>query len=278
MPWESSIAPAGGTAQPPGPLARPAGPPYTTRMAPPRLAPLIVTLLAGCGTPATKVEVYAAASTQESLARVARDFQAASGVEVRCSFGASSGLARQIEHGAPADLFLSADREWADYVADKLPVARRRDLLANRLVVVVPAGSDARFGALADLPGDAVRRLAVAAGPVPAGRYARQALRKSGVWEWAAGRLLEGGDVRATLGYVENGEADAGLVYATDARASAKVRVACEVPEGLHGPIVYPLVVLGRDPPNPAADRFADYLAGGDAARVFADAGFRPLR
>jgi molybdate transport system substrate-binding protein len=246
-------------------------------MKPIRLVPLLLALLAGCGKPAA-VEVYAAASTKEAMERLAADFQTATGVEVRCSFGASSTLARQIENGAPADLFLSADEEWVNYLSGKQLVAQRRDLLANRLVVVAPADGAAKFASVADVAGDALRRLAVAAEPVPAGRYARQALRKAGVWDAVRDHLVEGGDVRATLRYVEQGEADAGFVYATDARVSGKVRVALVVPEGQHDPIIYPLASVRRDRPHPAAARFADYLAGDHAASVFRDAGFRPLR
>lgn len=247
----------------------------------PRSALLVGLLVApaGCGRTAEHpagrpVPVFAAASTRPAFEEVADRFTRATGVRVECEFAASSTLARQIEHGAGADLFLSADDEWADYLEGKRLVARRRPLLTNRLVVVVPADSPLALKDLADLAGERVKRLAVAAGPVPAGRYARQALGKAGMWGRVEGRVLEGKDVTATLLYVARGEADAGVVYATDAAGNSKVRVACEVPESASGPIHYPLITVRRDPPSPDAERFADYLAGDAAGAVFRAAGF----
>jgi molybdate transport system substrate-binding protein len=237
--------------------------------------------LAGCdkagkpaATPSPPVRVFAATSTRKAVDEIAAKFTSATGVRVECEFDASGSLARKIEHGADADLFLSADEEWADYVEKKDLLARRRTLLTNRLVVVVPADSKLAVKDLADVAGEGVKRLAVGADPVPAGRYARQALKKGGVWEKIEGRLLEGKDVAAVLLYVARDEADAGFVYATDAAASGKVRVAYEVPENFTVPIRYPLVTLKRDRPNPDADRLADYLAGDAAGVVFRKAGF----
>ncbi len=224
---------------------------------------------------AAPVRLFAAVSTQAALNEIKDDFAAATGVRVEPSFAASSTLARQIEHGADADLFLSADEEWADYLDGKGLAVQRRPLLTNRLVVVVPADSTLTLKEVADVAGPAVRRLAVAGEAVPAGRYACKALLKAGVWEHVEGRVLEGKDVAATLLYVARGEADAGFVYATDAAAAGgKVRVACEVPESLTGPIRYPLVTVRRGRPNPDAARFVDYLAGDAAGDVFRKAGF----
>lgn len=231
----------------------------------------------GPGTPGTvfgPVRLFAATSTRNAVDEVAAKFTAATGVRVECQFGASSTLARQIEQGADADLFLSADEEWADYLDRKGVVDKRRTLLTNRLVVVVHADSMLAIKGVADVAADGVKRLAVGAAPVPAGRYARQALKKAGVWGKVEGRLLEGKDVAAVLLYVARGEADAGFVYATDAAADGKVRVACEVPADFTVPIRYPLVTLDRHPHNPDADRFADYLRGDAAGAVFRKAGF----
>jgi molybdate transport system substrate-binding protein len=228
--------------------------------------------VAGCGRPAVKM--FAAASTQSVINEIAAGYRAKTGVAVECEFAASSTLARQIEHGAPADLFLSADEEWADYLDKKGLVERRQPLLTNRLVVVVPADGKLALKELSDVAGMKVKRLAIAGETVPAGRYARRALHQIGVWERVENRLLEGKDVTAVFLYVARGEADAGFVYATDAAASGQVRVACEVPESLTGPILYPLVRLRRDRINPDAARFADYLAGDEAAAVFRKAAF----
>jgi len=232
-------------------------------------------LLAGCGSPETEpVKLFAAASTRDALNDIVADFQKQSGTAVELNTGASSTLARQIEEGAGADLFLSADGAWADHVADRGLVAERRDLLTNRLVVVVAAGRPAAVHDLADLAGPAVTHLALAGPSVPAGRYARQALTRAGVWERVKDRVRQAGDVRAALAYVVRGEAEAGLVYATDARGSSAVRVAVRVREDLHPPIRYPLVLVRRDTMKPAARSLYTYLQGEAAAATFRRYGF----
>jgi molybdate transport system substrate-binding protein len=240
--------------------------------------------LVGCGgSKAESVSVFAAASTQETVQEVARAFEASTGTPVRCSFAASSVLARQIDQGAAADLFLSADERWADYLEERGLAGRRRDLLGNRLVVVTPADRPLALGALADLDTPRVEHLALALDSVPAGRYARRALGKAGVWGRVEGRVREAGDVRAALNYVARGEAEAGFVYATDAATTTKVKVALTVPEDLHSPIRYPLVLLRSaggpqgDTPRPA-QRLYDYLGGEEAAAIFGRAGFTVLK
>jgi molybdate transport system substrate-binding protein len=245
----------------------------------PLLTCLLLLSALGCGaSPRPAVHVFAAASTREALEEVALQFQVETGTRVECSLAASSALARQIEQGADADLFLSADERWADYLAERGLVGQRRDLLTNRLVVVVPRDSRLQLTSLDGLAGDEVQHLALALEPVPAGRYARAALKKSHVWERVQGRVREGGDVRAALTYVVRGEAEAGIVYATDAAATAEVRVALEVPEGLHEPVRYPLLLLRSAADKPAARAFYDYLGGEKAAAVFRRAGFQFVR
>ncbi|HTU23093.1 MAG TPA: molybdate ABC transporter substrate-binding protein [Gemmataceae bacterium] len=231
--------------------------------------------LAGCSSKPPTVAIFAAASTQDVIKQIARDFEVQGGTPVTCSFAASSTLARQIEHGADADLFLSANERWADHLADKGLVAERRDLLANRLVVVAPAAHPLPLRRVTDLAGDDVQRLALALDPVPAGHYAREALQKAGIWEQVKGRVREAGDVRATLAIVERDEADAGIVYATDAVTSKKVQTALEVPEDLHTPIRYPLVLVRRSGGSPAARAFYDFLSGDKALSHFRKAGFQ---
>jgi molybdate transport system substrate-binding protein len=231
--------------------------------------------LAGCGSPQTApVTLFAAASTRDALHDVIADFQNQTGTRVELNTGASSTLARQIEEGAGADLFLSADEAWADHLVDCGLVAERRDLLSNRLVVIVPAEHSPAVNDLADLAGPAVTRLALAGPSVPAGRYARQALTKAGLWERLKDRVRQGGDVRATLAYVVRGEADAGVVYATDARGSSAVRVAVRIKEDLHTPIRYPLVLVRREAMKPEARSLYDYLHSEAAAAVFRRYGF----
>src|ERR1700722_9121404 len=201
--------------------------------------------VAGCrASPADTVRISAAMSTRDAVEDVAKEFTQQTGVAVIVTPAASSTLAKQIENGDNADLFLSADEQWADYLDKRGLVTQRRDLLGNRLVVVVPADDVTAFSDLHNLRGEHFQRIALGREEVPAGAYARQALKKADVWDAVQKRVLEGGDVRAVLTYVERGEVDAGFVYATDAKASSKVRVAYEVPEDLHEPIRYPLVRL----------------------------------
>jgi molybdate transport system substrate-binding protein len=231
----------------------------------------------GCAGPTTPdVTIFAAVSTKETLERVASDFQASTGTSVSCNFAGSSTLARQIEQGAAADLFLSADERWADELAGKDLVARRCDLLANRLVVVTPADAPLKMDRLPELSKASVKHVGVALDAVPVGHYAREALKKAGIWEEIQERVREAADVRQTLTLVIRKEVDAGFVYATDAAITDKVRVALEVPESLHPPIRYPLVLLRRPGRLPAkALAFYEYLRGEKAQSVFRQAGFQ---
>jgi len=231
--------------------------------------------LAGCSGPKPEsISVFAAASTREVIEQLAADFQKETGIAVTANFGPSSGLARQIEQGANADLFLSADESWADYLADKGLVAERRDLLTNKLVVIVPVEGALAIKEMADLTKPEIHRLALAGKAVPAGTYSRKALQSAGLWDQLKDRVVEGGDVRAALAYVTRGEAEVGMVYATDAAGNSKVRIALEVNPKLHDPIRYPLVLIKQDQPHPAARRFYDYLISEHAIEIFTHAGF----
>jgi molybdate transport system substrate-binding protein len=233
--------------------------------------------LAGCTSKPQTVAIFAAASTQDVLKQIGRDFETQTGTQVLGSFAASSTLARQIEQGAAADLFLSADERWADDLADKGLVAERRDLLANRLVVVTPAAQQLKLQRLTDLAGGEIKHLALALDPVPAGHYARESLKKVDVWEQVKDRVREASDVRATMMLVARGEAEAGMVYATDAATTDKVRVALQVPEELHTPIRYPLVLVRRTGSSPQARAFYDFLDSETSRRHFREAGFQVL-
>lgn len=225
---------------------------------------------------ADEIVVLAAASLTESLSKVAAAWTAKGNPRVVLSFDASSRLAKQVEAGAPADAFFSADVEWMDWLAARglLDAGTRRNLLGNTLVVVVPAGSTLGIAAPGDLA--RARHLALGGESVPAGKYARAALRTLGVWDGVAAKVVNGDNVRAVLGWVAKGEADAGIVYATDAKVEPKVRVAFTVPAGSHAPIVYPAAVTkGAANPKAAAD-FLAYCAGAEGMAVFSAAGFSP--
>ena len=234
-------------------------------------------LLAGITSAAEQVIVFAAASTADALNVIATAHEAATGVRVVCSFAASSTLAKQIEQGAPADVFLSADQRWMDTLAtaNHIQTATRRDLFANRLVLITPKERplavrvEAGF-AIADA---FAGRIAIADPTnVPAGTYARQAFTALGWWAALEPRLAPAADVRAALRLVELGECALGVVYASDAAASAHVVTAAVIPESLHAPIRYPVALTAEA--KPAAAAFMARLASADAAAVFAKHGF----
>jgi molybdate transport system substrate-binding protein len=226
-----------------------------------------------------KVLVFAAASTAEALAEVNRGHAATGGATVAVSFGSSGILARQIENGAPADLFVSANTDWIDYLSSRarLSGTLRRALARNRLALVAPRPSTTR---LAIAPGMALvraldgGRLAIADPRyVPAGSYARAALIALGVWNDVARRTAVGRSVRETLMLVERGEAPLGVVYATDAAASAKVRLVGVFPAATHPPITYWVaVVAGRE--RPAVTAYFRHLGSDAAGAVFRRHGF----
>lgn len=223
------------------------------------------------------LRVLAAASLADVLPRVADTYRAAGGAAIVFSFDATSRLASQLKAGAPADLFFSADTRWMDDLAAQGLVrkASRVDLLGNRLVLVVPAAGGAAPAGAADLPALS-GRLALAGEEVPAGRYAREALRHAGVWEALAPRVVGGDSVRTVLAWVARGEASAGVVYTTDARIEPRVRAAFTFPEAGHTPIVYPVAVTSSSTQEAEAARFLTYCAGPGRA-PFEAAGFTVL-
>ena len=242
-------------------------------------AAVVLTFGACSGRPApapstdVKVLIFAAASTKGPLDAIAKQFTTETRVVVEISPGPSSGLAKQIQQGAAADLFLSADQASMNALGEA-HIATRRDLLTNELVVVVPSDSALKVATLDDLKAEQVKKIALAEPKVPAGEYARQALNKADVWSAIEAKVIGGTDVRATLQLVARGEVDAGFVYATDAFASKEVKVALRIPAGDHAPIVYPLALLKKSPAHPGAKQFYDYLAGPAAKQIFTDAQF----
>jgi molybdate transport system substrate-binding protein len=243
-----------------------------------RALALLVAALVCVAAPAARAQsvlVYAAASLTDAL----REATAAVGLQARFSFAASSTLARQIENGAPADVFASADEEWADYLAQRgrLVAGSRTTFLSNRLVLVVPADRARAVELRRDMDFAALLgngRLAVGdPAHVPAGRYARAGLEWLGAWAAAEPRLARADSVRAALALVERGEAPFGVVYATDAAASRGVAVAATFPRESHAPIAYPFaIVAGRD--SPAARAYLAALQTPAARAVFAKHGF----
>jgi molybdate transport system substrate-binding protein len=222
--------------------------------------------------------VFAAASLTNAVGDIGEAFTARTGVALKCSFASSSVLARQIEAGAPADLFLSADTGWMDYLERRglLRPGTRRDLLGNELVLIAPVGSSVH---LTLAPGvnlaAALSSGRLATGDpdsVPAGRYAKAALTSLGLWGELSSRLARAENVRAALEYVARGEAPLGIVYRTDALAEKRVRVVAVFPAASHPPIVYPVALTARAGAEAAA--FEDFLLGDEARRIFSRYGF----
>jgi molybdate transport system substrate-binding protein len=237
-------------------------------------------LLAGAATAAQaqNLVVFAAASLRNALDEIA----AASPVKPVISYAASSALAKQIENGAAAQVFISADLDWMDYLAQRKLIqdATRRNLLGNRLMLVAPldskASTEIRKGfPLAALLGNG--RLATGDPQhVPAGKYAREALEKLGVWDSVSARLAPAENVRVALVLVARGEAPLGIVYATDAAAEPKVRIVAAIPDGLHAPIIYP-AALTTSARGPEAGAFLQRLSLPAARKAFEKHGFTPL-
>lgn len=226
--------------------------------------------------------VFAAASLKESLDEAGQAYGQATGVPVRISYAGSSALARQIEQGAPADVFVSADLDWMDYLQQKGRVAAvdRRTLLGNHLVVIAPKASRVAIEPAVPrtwLPALGKGRLAVAlTASVPAGKYAKAALQSTGAWPSVQARLAEAENVRSALMLVARGETPLGIVYASDAAAEPRVRVVATFPTGSHPPIVYPAAAL-QGPRHAAGAAFVQWLGSPTAAAIFRRHGFHPL-
>ena len=246
-----------------------------------RIILLLIALSLPMPVHARTVTVFAAASLTEAIKEIAIQWTAAGHPSPRLSFGASSTLARQIEQGAPVNVFASADEKWMNYLAEKNLIVpeMRKSLLGNELVLIVPADRPRRVTIAPgfDLPGLLGPGGRLATGDpahVPVGLYAEQALRKLGFWDRAAPVLARTEDVRAALLLVERGEAPAGIVYATDAAASKGVTVAGTFPPDSHDPVSYPFAVT-RAGDTAEARALLAFLSGPQARAVFARFGFK---
>jgi molybdate transport system substrate-binding protein len=231
------------------------------------------------------VTVFAAASLQDALRDLGAQWQARGNAAPRLSFAASSTLARQIEQGAPADLFMSADEAWMDYLGQRglIVEASRVSPIGNSLVLVAPANATARVTLargtdLVSLLGPRGRIATGDPAHVPVGRYAQAALAWMGQWEAVAPRLARAENVRAALLLVERGEAPLGIVYATDARASAGVRSLGTFPAESHPPITYPFALTRRAEGRTAARAFLAFAASPEAAAGWQRFGFTLAR
>ena len=232
--------------------------------------------------PASPLTVFAAASLKEAMDEAGAAWQQRSDQQVRNAFAGSSTLARQIEQGAPADVFISADTDWMDYLQqrDLVDTASRRDLLGNTLVLVAPKASPTKAVSLRKgsdlrplLGADGRIALALTAS-VPAGKYAKAAFESLGMWAALQPRVAEAENVRAALLLVSRGEVPMGVVYGSDAQADPGVRVLATFPASSHAPIVYPVARI-KASTNPQAAAFVRWLGSKQAAAIFRKHGFR---
>lgn len=231
------------------------------------------------------ITVFAAASLTNAIERIARTYEDISGDHVRLSLASSSTLSRQIAAGAPADIYISANEKWMDWLAgqDLVKPGSRQKLLSNRLVLIAPADSPLAAIDLSpktDLLALISDRDRIAIGDpdhVPAGIYAKQALVSLHQWEATAPRLARADNVRAALALVERGEAPLGIVYRTDAMISDAVKVIATFPVNSHDAITYPVALVGNHPDNRSIKMLV-WLLGDDAARIFTDYGFETIQ
>lgn len=229
------------------------------------------------------VIVFAAASLKTALDRIAKDWESKTSNKATLSFAASSALAKQIESGAPADLFISADLKWMDWVAERnlIDPASRKTLLGNTLVLIAPRDSTVSLKiekgfALADALGDG--RLAMGEpSSVPAGIYGKAALTHLRVWDRVSAKVAGAENVRVALAYVSRGETPLGIVYATDAKSDPGVKVVDTFPADSHPPVVYPVAVTASST-NAEAKAFLAFLSSPEATKVFEDEGFTVLK
>lgn len=237
----------------------------------------LLTALLAAPLAAAELNVFAAASLTDALQEIAPSYEASTGDKIVLNLGASSTLARQIQEGAPADLFLSADEEKMNSLEKRrlLLAGTRKSVLSNTLAVVVPTDSRLKISRIADLAAPSIRAIALAEPQsVPAGIYAKEYLRKQGLWNKVIDRVVPTENVRAALAAVESGNVDAGIVYKTDAGISKKVRVAFEVPRA-EGPVIsYPFAVLAGSSRQEAARKLLAYLQSPAALDVFRKYGF----
>ena len=243
-----------------------------------KLLSVLLSLFVATRLQSAQLTVHAAASLTDAMKEISATYEKQSGDQLRLNFDASSILARQIEEGAPADIFLSADEAKMDELQKKnlLAPGTRRTLLSNTLVIVVPAESGLTIRSAADLAtSDVIKKIALAQpSSVPAGIYAKEYLSAQGLWERIAPKVVPTQNVRAALAAVESGNVEAGIVYKTDALISKKVKVALEIPAADGPKISYPVAALASSADLAAAKRFLTYLESAASLALFQKDGF----
>ena len=249
-------------------------------------------LLSGCGggnptTPASKapepaktveLNISAAVSMKDALSEIQTAYQKKNPtIKLLYNLGASGSLQKQIEQGAPADIFISAAPKQMNELAAKnlLNSSTRKNLLENKLVLIVPQNSSVKLSKFEELTDPSVQKISIGEPKVvPAGQYAQEVLKKLGIWDKVNAKLVLAKDVRTVLAYVETGNVEAGIVYKTDAASSKKVKIAALAPEGSHAPIIYPASLLAASKQPEAAKEFLAYLSGPESKAIFEKHGF----
>jgi molybdate transport system substrate-binding protein len=225
---------------------------------------------------ADEILVSAAASLTDVLKEISNGYQSKSKNTVKFNFGPSSGLARQIEEGAPADMFFSADEAQMDDLDKngRLEPGTRKNLLSNQLVIIVPSDSKLAIASPKDLLKSEVKRIALAEPPVPVGVYSSKYLEAEGLWDKIKPKVVPVQDVRATLASVESGNVEAGFVYKTDAAVSKKVKIVYEVPIDKGPKIVYPVAIVKESKRKDTARDFLNYVQTPVSKELFKKYGF----
>ena len=223
-----------------------------------------------------KVTVFAAASTTNAIMEISREFTGMTGIEVITNFASSSTLAQQIEAGAEADVYISANQKWADYLEERELCESRETILGNRIVIVVPKESLISGNSAEILMDEGIKNIAMGdPSHVPAGRYGKEALVKLNLWDKISEKVTGAKDVRSALVYVETEAAEAGIVYSTDAAISEKVKVVYVFPEDATARVIsYPAIILKDSGDLASAEKFFEYLRGEAAKAVFIKYGF----
>ena len=234
------------------------------------------------GTQNPQLTISAAASLKDSLTEITRLYsQGKAKSTIRNNFASSGALQQQIENGAPVDVFFAAANKQMDELEKKnlILINTRRNLLSNRLVLIVPTLANSKeFANLENLTNLDIQRIAIGdPRSVPVGQYSEQALKKSGVWEQIQSKLVFGNNVRQVLQFVESGNAQAGIVYATDAKTSNKVKIVQTINAELHEPIVYPIAVLQKSENQATAKAYLQFLISEPAKLIFEKYGFSTL-
>lgn len=245
---------------------------------------LLAAVLAGCGgtggTAETQITVSVAASLQDALGEIQKIYAVKKPkVKVTINFASSGSLQRQIEQGAPVDLFLSAGSKQMDELESKDLIIKesRTDILSNDLVLITSKDNNT-VKSFQDLSNPGVKIIGIGAPEsVPAGKYAKEALTFMKLWDTLTPKLVQAKDVRQVLAYVETGNAEAGLVYGSDANISDKVKIAAVAPADSHMPIVYPAAIIAAAKNKTAAEEFLNFLQTEEAARVFVKYGFKKI-